>query len=99
MHLSTQNYSSLSVIQRHRHALLEQLMRRAVQCIFETKEGLCLRFPKRNSTWMMLAEFVHLEQLSHAAVAYQLESGEFVDLHIKGSPEALMAAREHWQGL
>jgi hypothetical protein len=37
---------------------------------------------------------IALEQLSDTRVMYFLELGQFVDLHIKGSPEALVAVRE-----
>ncbi len=75
-------------------------MRRALRQIIETEQNLVLRFAKRNSTWMMLAEFVHLEQLSDVPVMYKLETTELgtsVDLQIRGDPEALLNARGRWQ--
>jgi hypothetical protein len=66
---------------------------------FNLYPGLCLQFPKRQSTWMILAEFINLERLCEPTLTYRLElelSNEQVYLKVTGEPEALEALQHRW---
>ncbi len=99
LHTSEYNLSKLSVLQRQRQALLLSLIRRAAREIVKDENGLCLQFPKRQSTWMILAEFINLERLCDPTLTYRLElelSNEQVYLKVTGEPEALEALQHRW---
>lgn len=99
LHNFENNLSNLSVLQRQRHALLLSLIRRAVREIVKDEHGLCLEFPKRQSTWMILAEFINIERLCDTTLTYRLElelDGEQVSLKVTGKPEALEILQNRW---
>jgi hypothetical protein len=98
-HEADHNQGKLSVIQRQRHALLLSLLQRAVSETLESETGFCLRFPLRASTWMILAEFVHLERLSGILLSFRLAlevSRDDVYLDVAGDSHALLYFKQIW---
>lgn len=89
----------LSSLQRQRHTMLESLVRRAVREVIEYADGFTLRFPRRERTWMVLAEFVNLERqcFTHLSYGLELEIGqENVWLQVTGDAHAVASARRRW---
>jgi hypothetical protein len=92
VHTSEHNLTRLSVVQRQRHALLFSLLQRAVHEILESEYSLDLRFPRRESTWMILAEFINLERQCENKLRFALileASQENVWLRVVGDLEVL----------
>lgn len=87
---------ALSLAQRQRHASLTHLLQRAVCAITDTDDGFGLCFPKRESTLVILAEWINLERHASADLDFALDlraSEDSVHLRISGQAAAVAALR------
>ena len=95
----TLELSALSIPQRHRHTALVGLLRRAVCNVDTTSDGFCLCFPRRGSTWMLLAELIDLERRCAPELDFKLDqaaSNPHVQVWVSGEAEAVTALRRRW---
>ena len=93
------NLDALSVVQRQRHASLVSLLRRAVRSVDNTADGFSLSFPRRGSTWMLLAELIDLEGRCFPELDFVLDhaaDNAHVRVGVSGQAASVAALRQRW---
>ena len=95
----TLELSALSIPQRHRHVALVGLLRRAVCKVDTTSDGFRLCFPRRGSTWMLLAELIDLERRCAPELDFKLDqaaNNPHVQVWVSGEATAIAMLRRRW---